>query len=61
VYGPSVTSTIPSGCFRTVFALLAGEIPQANFLAPAASFRGERVDLLDHRFGYGGRVEVVGR
>src|SRR6266550_1253334 len=36
VYGPSVTSTVPSGCFRTVFALLAGEIPQANFLAPAA-------------------------
>jgi hypothetical protein len=26
----------PSGCFRTVFALAAGEMPQANFLAPAA-------------------------
>jgi hypothetical protein len=36
VYGPSVTSTVPSGCFRTVFALPAGEIPQANFLTPAA-------------------------
>ena len=35
-YGPSVTSTVPSDCFRTVFALEAGEIPQANFLAPAA-------------------------
>jgi hypothetical protein len=36
VYGPSVTSTVPSDCFRTVFALLAAEIPQANFLTPAA-------------------------
>jgi len=37
------------------------EIPQANFLAPAAIIsRLSRVDLLDHRFGYGGRVEVVG-
>src|SRR5262245_32694949 len=36
VYGPSVTSTLPSGCFRSVFALAAGEMPQANFLAPAA-------------------------
>jgi hypothetical protein len=26
MYGPSMTSTVPSGCFRTVFALLAGEI-----------------------------------
>ena len=30
VYGPSVTSTVPSGCFRTVFALPAEEIPQAR-------------------------------
>ena len=36
VYGPSVTTTFPSGCFRSVFALAAGEIPQANFLTPAA-------------------------
>src|SRR6516164_8281907 len=36
VYGPSVTTTLPSRCFRTVFALAAGEIPQANFLTPAA-------------------------
>jgi hypothetical protein len=28
--------TLPSGCFRSVFALAAGEMPQANFLAPAA-------------------------
>ena len=60
VYGPSVTSTVPSGCFRTVFALLAGEIPQANFRTPAAiNSRLSAVYLLDHRFGYGGRVEVV--
>src|SRR6266436_4877069 len=36
VYGPSVTSTLPSGCFRSVFALAAAETPQANFLAPTA-------------------------
>src|SRR6516164_2067828 len=36
VYGPSVTTTLPSRDFRTVFALAAGEIPQANFLTPAA-------------------------
>src|SRR5262249_33943765 len=36
VYGPSVTSTVPSGCLRTVFAVPAGEMPQANFLTPAA-------------------------
>src|SRR6185436_1642133 len=36
VYGPSVTSTVPSVCFCTVFALPAGEIPHANFLTPAA-------------------------
>src|SRR5438876_11805763 len=60
VYGPSVTSTVPSGCFRTVFALLAGN--SASELPGAGSdhFAVERVDLLDHRFGYGGRVEVVG-
>src|ERR1700736_4554990 len=36
VYGPSVTSTVPSGCPRSVFALPAGEMRQANFLTPAA-------------------------
>ena len=61
VYGPSVTSTLPSGCFRSVFALAgrgnsAGELPHAG----SNQFAVERVDLLDHRFGYGGRVEVVG-
>src|SRR5262245_45235428 len=35
VYGPSVTSTLPSGWARSDLALLAGERPQANFLAPA--------------------------
>src|SRR5581483_9644600 len=36
VYGPSVISTLPLGCLRSVFALAAGEMPQANFLTPAA-------------------------
>src|ERR1700722_16283939 len=36
VYGPSVTSTLPSGWARSVLALPAGEMPQANFLTPAA-------------------------
>jgi hypothetical protein len=62
VYGPSVTSTLPSGRFRTVFALgagenAAGELPDAG----SNQFAVERVDLFDHRFGYGGRVEVAGR
>src|SRR6266496_955439 len=34
----------------------AGELPHAG----SNQFAVERVDLLDHRFGYGGRVEVVG-
>src|SRR5205085_12425845 len=34
----------------------AGELPGAG----SNQFAVERVDLLDHRFGYGGRVEVVG-
>src|SRR6516165_10568677 len=34
----------------------AGELPHAG----RNHFAIERVDLLDHRFGYGGRVEVVG-
>ena len=34
----------------------AGEFPHAG----SNHFAVERVDLLDHRFGYGGRVEVVG-
>src|ERR1700722_376063 len=36
VYGPSVTSTLPSGWARNDLALPAGEMPHANFLAPAA-------------------------
>ena len=36
VYGPSVTSTLPSGWVRSVFALAGGAMPQANFLTPAA-------------------------
>src|SRR5260370_34186372 len=61
MYGPSVTSTVPSGCFRTVFCV-AGRGNSASELPGAGSdhFAVERVDLLDHRFGYGGRVEVVG-
>src|SRR5499427_2348129 len=34
----------------------ASELPHAG----SNQFAVERVDLLDHRFGYGGRVEVVG-
>src|SRR5215467_1991298 len=34
----------------------AGELPHAG----SNQFAVERVDLLDHRFGYAGRVEVVG-
>src|SRR5262245_6123971 len=34
----------------------ASELPHAG----SYQFAVERVDLLDHRFGYGGRVEVVG-
>jgi len=34
----------------------AGELPHAG----SNHFAVEGVDLLDHRFGYGGRVEVVG-
>src|SRR5215469_4649054 len=34
----------------------AGELPHAG----SNQFAVERVDLLDRRFGYGGRVEVVG-
>ena len=34
----------------------AGELPHAG----SNQFAVERVDLFDHRFGYGGRVEVVG-
>src|SRR5215469_3667781 len=34
----------------------AGELPHAG----SNHFAVERVDLFDHRFGYGGRVEVVG-
>src|SRR5215468_10110229 len=34
----------------------AGELPHAG----SNQFAVERVDLLDSRFGYGGRVEVVG-
>src|SRR6202030_1527638 len=33
----------------------AGELPHAG----RNHFAAERVDLFDHRFGYGGRVEVV--
>jgi len=59
VYGPSVTSTLPSGCFRTVFALAAGEMPQANFLAPASNqFTVKRVDLFDHGFVEGSFVDT---
>src|SRR4051812_23605359 len=41
---------------------VAGRGNSASELPGAASdhFAVERVDLLDHRFGYGGRVEVVG-
>src|SRR6516165_10495508 len=35
----------------------AGELPGAG----SNQFAVERVDLFDHRFGYGGRVEVVGK
>src|SRR5215469_17016478 len=35
----------------------AGELPGAG----SDQFAVERVDLFDHRFGYGGRVEVVGK
>src|SRR5262249_13636129 len=35
----------------------AGELPHAG----SNHFAVERVDLLNHRFGYGGRVEVVGK
>src|SRR5262249_23462529 len=35
----------------------ASELPYAG----SNHFAVERVDLLDHRFGYGGRVEVVGQ
>ena len=61
VYGPSVTSTLPSGCFSQRLCVggrgnAAGELPHAG----SNQFAVKRVDLLDHRFGYGGRVEVVG-
>src|SRR5438046_2344136 len=36
-YGPSVTSTLPLGCARSDFALLAPARPPANILTPAAS------------------------
>src|SRR6266851_10349353 len=41
---------------------VAGRGNSASELPGAGSdhFPVERVDLLDHRFGYGGRVEVVG-
>src|SRR5438046_876599 len=41
---------------------VAGRGNSASELPGAGSdhFAVERVDLLDHRFGYGGRVEVVG-
>jgi len=62
VYGPSVTSTLPSGRARSVFALPAGEMPQANFPhAAAISSRLSAWISSHHRFGYDGRVEVVGR
>ena len=60
VYGASVTSTVPSGCFRTVFASLAGKFRSELPHAGSNHFAVERVDLLDHRFGYGDRVEFVG-
>src|ERR1700750_2007086 len=61
VYGPSVTSTLQSGCFRSVFALAAGEMPQAKLPGAGSNqFAVERVGLFDQPFGYGGRVEVVG-
>ena len=61
VYGPSVTSTLPSRWARSVFALAgggnaAGELPHAG----SNHFAIERVNLFHHRFGYGGRVKVVG-
>jgi hypothetical protein len=37
VYGPSVTSTLPSGCARNDLALLAEERPPTNFPTPAAT------------------------
>jgi len=56
-----VTSTVPSGCFRTVFALLAGEIPQANFLAPAAIISRLSAWISSIIASvYGRTVEVVG-
>src|SRR5579862_8085263 len=61
VYGPSVMSILPSGCFRSVFALAAGEMPGKLSRAGSNQFAVERVDLFHHRFGYGGRVEVVGK
>src|SRR5713226_1213200 len=54
-YGPSVTSTLPSGCARSDLASLAAERPPAKSLTPAAS-----INIAHHRFGHDGRVEVVG-
>src|SRR5271157_31998 len=36
-YGPSVMSTLPSGCARSDLALLAGERPATKILTPAAT------------------------
>src|SRR6266852_3199264 len=36
-YGPSVTSTLPSGCARSDFALLAAERPPTKTTTPAAA------------------------
>ncbi len=61
MYGPSVTSTLPSGLAPQRLRVggrgnAAGELPHAG----SNHFAVERVDLFHHRFGYGGRVEVVG-
>jgi hypothetical protein len=51
---------LPSDWARSVFALPAAEMPQANFLTPAAIIsRLSSVDLLHHRFGHDERIEVV--
>jgi hypothetical protein len=59
-YGPSVMSTLPSGCARSDLAAGRGKASDENPDTGSHHFAVERVDLVGHRLGFDGRVVVVG-
>jgi hypothetical protein len=60
MYGPSVMMTLPSGCARSDFALLAGCRPPTKILTPSSlHLVVKRVDIAFHCFVLERRVVVV--